>query len=650
MASNALRNAVKLRDIVSVKDPAYGLRGDGATVDTVAAQAAYAATAPTGIALWWPKGTYQVGALTAVAGTLRWYGAGDATIDATSADVTLVPHAGDVEVEGLNFSDYDRVFHLDNVAANAKLRFRKCSFSLCGSTATSGGRVDFNGAICNRNVAANMIEILEVDDCDFDGDDFGVVYRGGFQRARVTNSRFKNMKRMGVMLGDNTGNQKNYRDILVQGCRFKDIISDDATEVEIHAVLCYGYKVIYDDLIVDTCYDINAGTHDSEGLYLKGVIWCISNCIVKDGARGDAYITAKGVVAAIEPEDIVDGTAYNFFGEIYGCKVYSSDDFVATYPHTTISGIYVLGSGVDVHHNQVRGTFNRMFEFNGIGSLSYNRTRGSASYHCLMAVDNDVDDDTQLAQLNGNVCEVTAAGGAGGVQFRVFATTAITVPSVQMNDNTVVLIGAGTLSAGEQAGVSCRCDRTAAGNNTVTFLQTNDNVVQGRAASDIGSALLVVGSTGSGANGGRITNWHAVGNSGDRVGNVHRLDLVTAGDVAYANVADAFFTNVSSRMLSNPSSATTFKARNLRGGRDSEKAGTATITAAVTSVTVTMGIQDTMRPTSLANISVRPTSDNGASTHWWISNLTGDTFDINVDIAPGGNFTFAWEAKNLYYY
>jgi hypothetical protein len=64
-----------------------------------------------------------------------------------------------------------------------------------------------------------------------------------------------------------------------------------------------------------------------------------------------------------------------------------------------------------------------------------------------------------------------------------------------------------------------------------------------------------------------------------------------------------------------------------------------------------MGFQDTMRPTSLANISVRPTSDNGAATTWWVSNLTGDTFDINVDAAPGGaGYTFAWEAKNLYYY
>jgi hypothetical protein len=64
-----------------------------------------------------------------------------------------------------------------------------------------------------------------------------------------------------------------------------------------------------------------------------------------------------------------------------------------------------------------------------------------------------------------------------------------------------------------------------------------------------------------------------------------------------------------------------------------------------------MGIQSTMRPTTLDLINVRPTNDLGTATKWWIDTLSGDTFKIKVDAAPGATTaTFAWEANNQYYY
>ena len=72
--------------------------------------------------------------------------------------------------------------------------------------------------------------------------------------------------------------------------------------------------------------------------------------------------------------------------------------------------------------------------------------------------------------------------------------------------------------------------------------------------------------------------------------------------------------------------------------------GTATVTSAATSVTVNHGLD--IEPTA-TEIQVTPTSDIGAAAKFWVSNVGATTFDINVDVAPSGDVTFAWRAEKL---
>lgn len=57
--SQGRSNVYKLRDIVNVKDPVYGAKGDGATDDAAAWQAAI--DVGQGITIWGPAGTYMLG-------------------------------------------------------------------------------------------------------------------------------------------------------------------------------------------------------------------------------------------------------------------------------------------------------------------------------------------------------------------------------------------------------------------------------------------------------------------------------------------------------------------------------------------------------------------------------------------------------------
>jgi hypothetical protein len=70
------------------------------------------------------------------------------------------------------------------------------------------------------------------------------------------------------------------------------------------------------------------------------------------------------------------------------------------------------------------------------------------------------------------------------------------------------------------------------------------------------------------------------------------------------------------------------------------KSGTATITAAATSVVVTHGYGATP---AAEDIHVTPTLLS-SSAKWWVSTIGATTFTINVDVVPGGGTaTFAWK-------
>ena len=257
----------KLRETVSVKD--FGARGDGEADDTEAIQRAADAAIEENACLRFPPGRFRCGALIFSEGdSLRWVGERESVLVAVAAEQTFATVNGDVFISGLSFEDYMVGFNCDDVPAGAKLRFDGLTFTDCGLMGTAGGRVNHQAAIQCRDVDAAVIDSLFVTNCILEGGDFGICWRGGFDQATIAFNRFEGQTRMGVMLGDNTADQKTRKAAKVLYNRFKDIIGTSATENEIHAALVYAYDALVQGNSVDTVYDIHSATHDSEAIYL----------------------------------------------------------------------------------------------------------------------------------------------------------------------------------------------------------------------------------------------------------------------------------------------------------------------------------------------------------------------------------------------
>lgn len=98
--SKALKNKVKLNDVVSVRD--FGAVGDGVTDDTVAIQAAL--TAAAGKSVYFPAGSYAINAALSVpANTYVYAESGTATVtQSTAGGVNAFTLAGDnITIDGL---------------------------------------------------------------------------------------------------------------------------------------------------------------------------------------------------------------------------------------------------------------------------------------------------------------------------------------------------------------------------------------------------------------------------------------------------------------------------------------------------------------------------------------------------------------------
>jgi len=76
-------------------------------------------------------------------------------------------------------------------------------------------------------------------------------------------------------------------------------------------------------------------------------------------------------------------------------------------------------------------------------------------------------------------------------------------------------------------------------------------------------------------------------------------------------------------------------------GAQTRKTGATGVAAGSTSVTVTHGCA--LQTTNLSQISITPSGTLGAAASYWIGNLTGTTFDVITNAAPGGaGFNFRW--------
>lgn len=109
--SQALRNAFKLHDIVNVKDPAFGAKGDGATDDAAAILAASAG----GTAVYFPAQNdeqYLVGSALTLDSTfdrVKWYGDKSIIKKGFNGDLLTVQCAG-FEAHGIEFEGQHGTF------------------------------------------------------------------------------------------------------------------------------------------------------------------------------------------------------------------------------------------------------------------------------------------------------------------------------------------------------------------------------------------------------------------------------------------------------------------------------------------------------------------------------------------------------------
>ena len=618
----------------------YGAAGDGVADDTTPVNDAIKVSQISGEALKASPGTYLVSALTPYdASVLRIYADGDVTFKEYVVDQTMITPLGSVDFQGVNFQDFMIVVSGNSVAAGSTLDFENCEFLECGDINPVAGRTDFQAAI-TAGTSANSIDRLSVKNCVFDGDDFGVAWQGPFERAEVSHNTFQNMHRMGVMLGNNTGDQKAYQNIDVSHNYFKDIIGNEVTEDEIHGALSYGHRVTYANNVVDTCYDTHTTTHNSEALYAKAVFYSIHDNHVIDGGRGNAFISVKGATTTTaDPDTLASGTAYAREGSVRGNTCYSTAAFETAYTvSSTTSGILVQAGQTNVSNNTILGNFSRGIVVAGSGVCARNRITGD----CEKGVSVNFEEgeafytmDIHHNQMRGDFTQ--------GIHYFLQSTAAggNSIDSISIKDNKII----STAGITNNIWVDIGSATTAA--NTVRELQIRDNVIYGFNGGE-GTGVLVSTGTGGLAENADITLVRLGGGIIEEVTNAWRFDGA-AGDVTSVYLEGGMNNNITNRLLSNFTQPTNVWVRGCKGQRNSEITGTATLVSGNTNVTVTMSQQDTLRPDSLEQISVTPIESLGSASYFWIDTLSGDNFNINVNVNPAADVDFVWSAKSRYH-
>ena len=628
----------KMREFVSVKD--FGAVGDGVADDTAAIQAAVNYCAANWLVLEIKGGSFLCGAITAPAGALRWHGDGTGTLTRTGTDVTLIAPTGDVDIEGVGFSGYRRGFDFSSVPDGAVLRFRKNTITNCGTILNNNGagptRNDFYGFIWQNNPTnANAPKMLEFVDNIVDGKDFCIAWLAPVDRVLVQGNHFSNMRRIGVMLGITGIEQKLITNVSITDNHFVNIVGDSTNEYEIHAVLAYGYRVDVSGNTVETCYDIHATVHDSEALYVRAVFATVTNNHIKNGGYGDGYIVVKGSPSADDPDSTaaVDLARHCI---VANNIIYQSSSF--THPSTT-DGIFINGENVDAVGNQVRGSFNVAISHYGCGNIT-NNTIVTGTTGIYLTQDSTRNPGSRtISAIRDNLIQHATSYG---IRYVLASGTAQTVKGLTISGNEIYSTGV----AADEIRVEIQKDGTG---NILSNLTVSDNLIHMTDTTTV-NGIGLYADIGTGAVNGVISNYLAMGNHTNGGSNVYRHSGV-AGNFVNGYITDGHHVNIGNRVMNNPSLFTTLKVGRLTGQRPSVSAGTATIAAGNTSVTVTMSLQDTLRPTTLQNIRVTPNGDWLTSAKWWVDTLSADTFVIRVNAAPGGaGIAFSWEAVNAYWY
>lgn len=644
---------------------AYGYAaGNTAAQNATALRLAILAANANGGCVVVPGFEAEVGALGSLptSGTVEMYFTPGAVLKApgggltSASDITLMQVTTSFRATGaVEFRDYRRVVDFDGVAAGAVVMAAGFTFKNCGRVYNytgSGTRTDFNGAFGCRVNTANTIAFLWVDNFRFETDgssrvcEFGVVWRSGFDMARVTNVSADGMGRMVLMIGDNEIWEA-CKNLTINNFVARNVYPrlGTSTENEVHGLLAYGRRIIGNNIQVDTCYDLHSTTHDSEGVYFKAFFATISNVNLRDAGRGDGYLTLKGSIPTSaemdDPDSLSTSAAVQAFVRLSNITCQSSPGFVTAYGAET--GIYSNGTRVELDGFLISGQWDRGISLPGYCRISNGTVRGSANYGVItsaLAVD----------PHGPTISNVTCEGkfGSAGIEYRMGDSSGtVTIPLVELDNCRVVLREGSEAPAG---GINIRADKSA-GQNTITRVRMKGcSVVSDKTTSNPG-AFTASTENGSGANEGIIGALEFVDPAADATHYYVRLSG-TVGKVVSVSVRGGSCLNLSNVQFSNPNLAGSMSIQGVAGGAtySTERSGTDTVAAGSTTKTTNMGFntsrQASILPNALNHITITPGA-MGSATKWWIT-LPGSpdsTFTMNVDVAPGGSgFTYGWRA------
>ena len=648
----------------SVSVAQWGVTGSGSN-ETTAIQKAVNFACNNDLELVWPQpqSEYVISGLTfPAAKNVVWRGLGRKRVKITglTTDATIgSPSGGVVDIENFRFENFLSGFNMDSILTGAELRFHNLYLKNCGRIRNLAGvRTDFRAFIMS-GTSANKVENLQVTDIVSDLGDFAVCYRGKFKSASVLRVNSTNMERTPIWVGWNGSGFSAYdREFVeVKHCRIFDTVSTNAAEFEIHGIFVNATCFDITDNYIDTVTDINASTHDSEAIYVKGPIGRIAFNTVIDGGRGDGQITSKSQDYSGGPMDAPD-SRYGRYVEIVGNVTQRRAAYTALYGTTTCAYFCKAGA-LNVHHNQAYGTFESFYLVNGEGRVSDNRGEGTAPYP-IRFFPSYIEGGlgvirTKQVTIENN--DFSVSGSASSIiNVRLDYTAGGQILDNLIVRGNVCRLTDATTWGGENAFWSVRVDKVASGTaNQIKSVVFEDNKAYALSGSPPQSSYRFDTNQGSSGVAGKITRVRIKGGESDYTTNVVTHSWGSSGDCGRMEVLDELHTNVSNEIFNGtPSNVTTIRVRGINGSYKSEASGTLTFNAADTAKTLATAFRPSMFPATLAtsNVTFGFVSALGSTKNVSLTaiDVPNRAYTATVDAAPGSTLTVNWQAVNQYYY